>query len=238
MRGVSWDEIVIEYEDIKPMKTFIKYTMTGGTTEEPEIETQEKGPDYRDINTITKMDLVDDGRLLEFDPQLYECIEIDGEYFFHLEPERITLMNRPWETYYLIRKVRDDCDRCGGTGECTDCDNTGECNNCGGDRHCLLCEGTGRCTDCDGTGRCDFCEGSGRINGDPCDECGGSGRCPACNGTRKCEECDGSGRCINCGGSGRCGYCNGTLKCRDCKGVGRVIMVHEHWYDSDTGLRL
>jgi len=250
--GASWEEIVRDYYELKPTETHMRYTVTGGTIDEPDIEKREKGPDDDDTTILMKDELIEEGLLLDMEPEIYEQLEIDEDYFFFVGMEELALGNIRREAYRFIRRVRMECERCGGTGDCEDCSSTGECQECAGERTCEMCDGTGTCMDCEGEGRCDYCEGSGRcqscegssrIQGERCtdcdgtgncESCGGNGLCESCKGTKRCVECSGTGKCGHCQGTGRCGFCNGNLKCRDCNGTGNVMMTHQMWYDRAT----
>lgn len=238
MPGAAWEEMVIDHSELKPLKTLVKYRVEGGTPEEPEIQKIEKGPDFEDEVSVSKDDLIDEGLLLAVDPEIYECVEIEGEYYFYIGPERVAVSNITREAHRLIRKYRTECDQCGGSGECPQCGNSGECQECSGTGTCCDCDGERRCTACDGTGRCYSCEGRGRNGPDICEECGGNGLCPECKGSRMCVECNGTGKCGACNGTRRCAYCNGSLKCRDCGGTGTAMMVHQKWFDTTSGLLL
>jgi hypothetical protein len=259
--GVTWEEVMKDLHQLRPEETQFRYKIIGGDEEDPEIEKHERSTEGgSDTMSITKDDLIDEGLLLEIDPVIYECVEIQGDYYFFVGTEEITVGNRPREAYRFIRKFRTECERCGGTGECPDCGATGECEECGqsgkcqdcdGSRTCVDCDGEGMCYTCEGRGRCQNCEGTGRVGIGPdagpcsecngtgnCEACGGSGLCGSCKGSKRCATCSGTGKCAYCNGSARCAYCNGSVKCIDCKGTGNPMMVYQSWYDVETGLLL
>jgi hypothetical protein len=255
--GASWREVSKDYTDVRPKEGFATYKVMPPQGDQVEIEQQTRGPDGDDTNTLCIDDLVSNGTLLDADPELQECLEIEGYEHFVEKIEPILLSTGTRDCYKLVRKKRDDCERCGGSGDCPDCSASGECSDCSSSGACGTCGGGGKCGDCDGSGKCNYCEGSGRCTScegsgripdqGPCSECEGTGRCTSCSGngncqtckgTARCSECIGSGKCSRCHGTAKCGFCNGYLKCRDCGGNARTINATEYWYDKATGLML
>jgi hypothetical protein len=255
--GASWREVSRDYSDIRPKEGFVTYRVIPPEGDLVQIEQQTRNQDGDDTNITCIDDMISNGTLLDADPELSEVVEIEGYDHFVERLEPISLETGSRDCYKLVRKKRDDCERCGGSGDCSDCSTSGECYECGKSGTCGNCSGEGKCGDCDASGKCNYCEGSGRcpscegsgnISGQgPCTECEGSGKCTSCHGngncqtckgTARCTECIGSGKCSKCHGTGTCGFCNGTLKCRDCKGNIKTINATEYWYDKASGLLL
>jgi hypothetical protein len=259
--GATWSEIIRDFTGQRPREAFVTYRVITepGPDGGGEIEKQTKGKDDDDTSTYSPEDLVNEGTLLDKDPDQSEGVELNCEWFFMERTENVNVDTFSRGAYKFIRKVRGDCPRCGGgeggcqdcsgSGECSTCGANGQCGNCSGSGECGDCSGEGKCYSCDGEGKCTNCEGKGRFDGDggPCDSChgtgkcencGGSGKCPTCGGSRRCAECNGTGKCGDCHGSMRCTSCNGSLKCRDCGGVGKALTSDEYWYDMATGVVL